>query len=380
MSLVNVRSRNWSQWLQDQLQHECCRHKCREHSTPPLSPLYFGSGTNFSDVPKIGIIDKCGPDTSFNAQGSVQAMRFARRYLAGVSQEGVPTARREWVLPVDAHQLLYTPIELVLVLILAHQARVANMSTKRARVPGHLATSKSTGSRFEGIVLSAMKQTPSTEIDSIKQPTPSLANANVASVACSNRCGLARGADSFLGHHTIDIANGIDQAPHDKASGSMPLHDVAAAQGEPEVVEVPPIGRRHLMSQPRREMRNRPMTPPIMEHVKSWLKQHAELSKFTTKWQKVRPAPVSPTMTLKGHCPVSQCSHWGGGACEVVLGTAVKGLAMWDMIAWWPWAWLQGALITPTLGVSMPRPGMKPQRAPLHGLECQGSMRRARQG
>jgi hypothetical protein len=39
---------------------------------------------------------------------------------------------RECVLPVAAHQLLYTPIELVLVLILAHHARVANMSGKCA--------------------------------------------------------------------------------------------------------------------------------------------------------------------------------------------------------------------------------------------------------
>jgi hypothetical protein len=220
---------------------------------------------------------------------------------------------REWVLPVDAHQLLYTPIELVLVLIFAHQARVANLSRKCARVPGHLASTKSTRSRFEGIVLSAMKQTKPPEKDCIKQPAPAFVNANVASVVPPNESRLARSADRFMGLHTIDMANGVEQAPHDRASGNSPLHAVAGTWGEPETEEAPPSRPFNLLHQSTRALRNRPMTPPIMSYLKPWLKQSAGLSKFKTQWRQVRPTLVSPTLSLGGQYAVSHLWPLGRG-------------------------------------------------------------------
>jgi hypothetical protein len=217
---------------------------------------------------------------------------------------------REWVLPVDAHQLLYTPMELVLVLILAHHARVANMSRKCAGVPDHLATIESTGSRFGSIVLSATKQTTSTHMDCIRQPTPALADANVTSVVPSNECGLSRSVDSLLGHHIIHMAIGTDQAH--KASDSRPLHAVAATWREPETGEAPPSRQYNLLHRTLLVRRKRPMTPPIMGHQKLWLKQRAGLLKFKTQWQQVRPASGSLTSRLAMPCVTTAAT--GAGA------------------------------------------------------------------
>jgi hypothetical protein len=230
----------------------------------------------------------------------------------------VPTTCKEWILPVDAHQLLYTPTELVLVLILAHHARVANLSHKCPRMPGEFATVKSTGSRFEGIKPSSMKHTPLSEIDDIKQPAPAVVNVNVSSVVRSNGNGVSRSADSILGHRIMDLGTAVNQAPRDIASGSMPVHAKAVNRREPETVQAPPRREYNLLCQSRWLQRKVTMTRPVMGHLKSWLKQRAELSKFKTQWRQVRHCGLNTGVTflkLECQCPVTTVAT---GAGEIV--------------------------------------------------------------
>jgi hypothetical protein len=242
-------------------------------------------------------------------------MRFSRRYRAGVSQEGVPTTCKEWILPVDAHQLLYTPTELVLVLILAHEARVANLSHKCPRISGLYTLVKRTGSRFEGIKPSSMEHKPLLEIDDIKQPAPAVVNAHVPSVVRSKGIRLSRGADSTLSQQNINVGTGVNQAPRDMASGSQPLLAKAVARAEPGTVEAPPSREYNLLCQSRWLQRKVTMTRPVMGYLKSWLKKRAKLSKFKTQWRQVRHCGLCTGVTflkLECQCPVTTVATGAG--------------------------------------------------------------------